>query len=445
MEPTGSGSDASRQVQVRFVTRLKPPLRVPPTSMAVPSHLTRLGLSEIVNLLLENSDPEHGNQPFDFLIDGELIRMPLDQFLMTKGISAEKVLEIEYVKAVVPRKQEDPCPHDDWVSAVDGSYSSFILTGCYDGLARIWEGGEVSECTHILEGHNGAITSAKFIEIGGVGTEMNFHVVTSSKDRLLRLWKCGSAQNRENPIRLGAYKIFPGHTSAVQSVAVSSSREMICSGSWDCSIKLWDAKDSEEDGDGNTISLKKRKVNSMTTEFKDAQSEGAATSTLMGHTQCVSAVTWPDPDVLYSASWDHSIRQWDVPSGKETWTMVCGKALNCLDIGGESSSLVAAGGSDPVLRIWDPRKPGSLAPIFQFSSHASWISACKWHPRSWFHLLSASYDGKVMLWDLRTAWPLAIMDSHQDKVLCADWWKGDSVVSGGADSKLRITSGIEIQ
>lgn len=54
MESTGSGSDASRQVQVRFVTRLKPPLRVPPTSMAVPSHLTRLGLSEIVNLLLEN-------------------------------------------------------------------------------------------------------------------------------------------------------------------------------------------------------------------------------------------------------------------------------------------------------------------------------------------------------------------------------------------------------
>ncbi|KAF3323379.1 ribosome biogenesis protein WDR12 isoform X1 [Carex littledalei] len=321
----------------------------------------------------------------------------------------------------------------------------FILTGCYDGLARIWEGGEVSECTHILEGHNGAITSAKFIEIGGVGTEMNFHVVTGSKDRLLRLWKCDAAENRENPIRVGAYKIFPGHTEAVQSVTVNSSREMICSGSWDCSIKLWDVKDSEEDGDGNTISLKKRKVNCMTTEFEDAQSEGAATSTLMGHTQCVSAVTWPDPDVLYSASWDHSIRQWDIPSGKETWTMVGGKALNCLDIGGESSSLVAAGGSDPVLRIWDPRKPGSLAPIFQFSSHASWISECKWHPRSWFHLLSASYDGKVMLWDLRTAWPLAIMDSHQDKVLCADWWKGDSVVSGGADSKLRITSGIEIE
>uniref|UniRef100_B9H0K0 Uncharacterized protein n=1 Tax=Populus trichocarpa TaxID=3694 RepID=B9H0K0_POPTR len=81
----------------------------------------------------------------------------------------------------------------------------------------------------------------------------------------------------------------------------------------------------------------------------------------------------------------------------------------------------------------------------EFSSHNSWISACKWHTKSLFHLLSAFYDGKVMLWDLRTAWPLVIIDSHEDKVLCADWWKGDSVISGGVDSKLCISSGISVQ
>ncbi|KAK9288506.1 hypothetical protein L1049_016965 [Liquidambar formosana] len=118
----------------------------------------------------------------------------------------------------------------------------------------------------------------------------------------------------------------------------------------------------------------------------------------------------------------------------------CGKVLNCLDIGGESSALIAAGGSDPILRIWDPRKPGTSAPVFQFSSHTSWISACKWHHKSWFHLLSASYDGKFLL-----HWPLSIIDSHQDKVLCADWWKADSVISGGADTKLCISSEISVQ
>ena len=37
-----------------------------------------------------------------------------------------------------------------------------------------------------------------------------------------------------------------------------------------------------------------------------------------------------------------------------------GKSLNCLDNGGEGSMLIAGGGSDPILRIWDPRKPGLL-------------------------------------------------------------------------------------
>ncbi|TYJ29689.1 hypothetical protein E1A91_A06G084200v1 [Gossypium mustelinum] len=46
---------------------------------------------------------------------------------------------------------------------------------------------------------------------------------------------------------------------------------------------------------------------------------------------------------------------------------------------------------------------GTPTPMFQFSSHSYWIPACKWHNTSPLYLLSSSYDGKVMLWDLRTA------------------------------------------
>ncbi|XP_010936314.1 ribosome biogenesis protein WDR12 homolog [Elaeis guineensis] len=440
MDTNGGSAEASRQIRVRFTTKLPPRLRVPTTSLAVPSNLTRMGLSEIVNHLLKNMDSEFQFQPFDFLVDGELIRMPLEQFLLAKGISAEKVLEVEYVRAVAPRKQEDPCLHDDWVSAVDGSNPSFILTGCYDGLARIWKGGAV--CTHIFEGHSGAITSASVINRKGVESGNSFYLATGSKDRSLRLWKFDAAEHVEHPLRIRAYKILKGHTASVQSISSSPSREMVCSGSWDCSIKLWNVKESEAEGD--TVSIKKRKLHSDAAEHEESQLEGTSTSTLVGHTQCVSSVVWPEAQTIYSASWDHSVRQWDVQTGNETWNMACGKALNCLDVGGESSALVVAGGSDPVLRIWDPRNPGTLAPIFQFSSHSSWVTACKWHVRSWLHLLSASYDGKVMLWDLRTAWPLATIDSHKDKVLTADWWKDDSIISGGADSKLCICSGIAI-
>ncbi|XP_078430207.1 transducin/WD40 repeat-like superfamily protein [Wolffia australiana] len=433
------GEETAMQLQVRFVTKLPPPLKVAARSIAVPVNLTRMGLSEIVNHILGGENSDHQPLPLDFLVGGELVRMPLDRFLLAKGISAEKVLEIEYIKAVIPRKQDEPYPHDDWVSAVDGSNKGFILTGCYDGFARIWKDGAV---THLLEGHNDAITSACIINKKDmIADEGTLCIGTASKDRSLRLWKICVDEPAKNPRKVEPSVILNGHTSAVQSISSGLSGDMLCSGSWDCSIKLWSAKEGDLEED--KVSLKKRKSGSDQLQG-ESQLEGSAVSTLNGHTQCVSSVVWAEPQSLYSASWDHSVRRWDISTGGNTWNMVCGKALNCVDVGGEGSALVAAGGSDPVLRIWDPRRSGNIAPVYQFSSHASWISSCKWHPKSWLHLMSTSYDGKAMIWDLRTAWPLAVINSHSDKVLCADWWGDDSVATGGADSKLFISAGISV-
>lgn len=43
----------ARRVQVRFITKLAPPLKVPNTAIAIPSDLTRFGLSSVVNNLLQ--------------------------------------------------------------------------------------------------------------------------------------------------------------------------------------------------------------------------------------------------------------------------------------------------------------------------------------------------------------------------------------------------------
>ncbi|GMP28691.1 hypothetical protein CsSME_00004135 [Camellia sinensis var. sinensis] len=438
MDINGDVEEFSRRIQVRFVTKLQAPFKVPSTSIAIPSNLTRMGLSAILNNLLQAGNADWKTEPFDFLINGELVRMSLEEFLLAKGISAEKILEIEYIKAVAPRKEEEPSLHDDWVSAVDGSNPGLILTGCYDGLGRVWKAAGL--CSHVLEGHSDAVTSVSVIKPKGMESSTDVSVATASKDRTLRLWKFGVDKSFDHPTKIRAYKILRGHNASVQCVAAQPAGDMVCSGSWDCRIKLWQTNELDKGGD--SVSIKKRKMDS---EDEESQSEGEAVSTLVGHTQCVSSVVWPQQETIYSASWDHSIRRWDVETGKDSLNMFCGKVINCLDVGGESSALIAAGGSDPILRIWDPRKPGTLAPVFQFSSHTSWISACKWHDKSWFHLVSASYDGKVMLWDLRTAWPLAVIDLHKDKVLCADWWKGDSVISGGADSKLCISSEISVR
>lgn len=427
--------DSMKQIQARFITKLEAPLKLPSITIAVPANATRIVLSEIVNKLLIDENEKHKPEPFDFLIDGELVRRSLERLLLAKGISAEKVLEIEYVKVVAPRKEEAPCLHDDWVSSIDGTDPRFILTGCYDKCARIWKHGAV--CTQVLEGHSREVMCVSILKTRGAENGY-VHIATGSKDKTLRLWKFDATKSVDLQ-KNSAYKILRGHTDSVMSISSAPSNDMICSGSWDSSIKLWKLNDSKEE---DSVEIKKRKLVSDTAE--KTQSEGLAASTFAGHTNCVSSVVWSDVETIYSASKDHSIRGWDVETGNCPFSLHFDKAVNFIDIGGEGSALIAAGSSDNILRVWDPRKPGSLAPIFQFSSHTSWITSCKWHPKSANHLVSSSLDSKVMLWDLRTAWPLAVIESHKDKVLSVDWWKDDSVVSGGADSKLCISSGIPV-
>lgn len=47
-----------------------------------------------------------------------------------------------------------------------------------------------------------------------------------------------------------------------------------------------------------------------------------ATTTLDGHTQCVGAVVWAESQTIHSASWDHSLRSWDVETSVNTTTLV---------------------------------------------------------------------------------------------------------------------------
>jgi len=47
-----------------------------------------------------------------------------------------------------------------------------------------------------------------------------------------------------------------------------------------------------------------------------------ASATFHGHTQVVGGIDWAERDTIYSASWDHSLRTWDVETAVATQTLV---------------------------------------------------------------------------------------------------------------------------
>jgi hypothetical protein len=53
-------------------------------------------------------------KPFDFLVNGELLRGTLEEAVLAGNVSAERVLEVEYLLAVLPPNQKQELPHADW-------------------------------------------------------------------------------------------------------------------------------------------------------------------------------------------------------------------------------------------------------------------------------------------------------------------------------------------
>lgn len=63
---------------------------------------------------------------FDFLINGELLRTPLDIHLSNKNVSSESNVVVEYMEATPSPEPMDCLIHDDWVSAIHSSGPWYI-------------------------------------------------------------------------------------------------------------------------------------------------------------------------------------------------------------------------------------------------------------------------------------------------------------------------------
>lgn len=113
-----------RQVPVILRTS-QATLSIPSIPYLVPTSWRRTQLSTLVNRLLQQdvaSDTSTRKAiPFDFIINGELLRTSIDKYLASKGLTEETTVEIEYIRSTLPPTYTAAFEHDDWVSGVDAS------------------------------------------------------------------------------------------------------------------------------------------------------------------------------------------------------------------------------------------------------------------------------------------------------------------------------------
>jgi len=409
-----------QELQIRLTTQLEL-YKVPDTTLSVAASICPIGLNSLVQGLLAEADLAKVSLEFEWLCQGELVRDRLCVHLAGRSdVTAETVIELEYVEKNKPPQPEASVNHDDWVSACRVS-GDFILTGCYDNTINIW--GVDGQKKLVIPGHNGPVKAVAWIERSDGGATF----VSTSHDQTANIWTWSRAANS-----IESVNACKGHERSVECVAVSQNKKYFATGSFDNTLKMWGASVENDELVEGESAVKKARGNTGKALTR------TPIQTLGGHKESVAAVAWAGEEELVSASWDHTIKIWDVELGGLKSELVGNKAFFSISYSPLSGSLLASG-ADRNVRIYDPRSSEGAVVKAMFTSHVGWVTSVCWSGDNINQFVSASHDSLVKMWDTRSyKTPLYDLKGHTDKVMCCDWATGGRIVSGGADNDMKI-------
>ncbi|MFH0900431.1 MAG: WD40 repeat domain-containing protein, partial [Pseudomonadota bacterium] len=247
------------------------------------------------------------------------------------------------------------------------------------------------------------------------------HLFSSGSDGTIRTWE----------IATGAMQVFGAqHQGPVWPVAMSPDGSLVASGGADSIVRLWE------------------------------RGSGKQQHALLGHRGAIARLAFhPSGRVLASSSFDATIRLWDAGTGGELGELTGHGSLPrglAFDRSGRS---LASAGIDMTVKLWDP------APFLQVAGgnqiidpgddrlgnppgHGSSCTCLSFSPDSML-VATGGIDRAVRIWDVRTGRQIRRLLGHASAVNdIAHSPDGRLIASAGSDKSVRLwdaTSGAELR
>jgi WD40 repeat protein len=274
-----------------------------------------------------------------------------------------------------------------------------------------------------LKGHSNWVDSVAYSPDGQT-------VASGSNDKTIKLWNVNTGN---------LLQTFEGHSKWVNSVAYSpdgqtlasgsndnSVGEVLASGSFDDTIKLWNVKTGKllQTLEGNSHS-----VNSVAYS-PDGQTLASGGS--ISYQELIRLKYSPD---LASGSYDQSIKLWNVKTGNLLQTLEGHSSwVNSVAYSPDGQT-VASGSRDSTIKLWNV-KTGKLLQTLE--GHSSSVKSVAYSPDGQT-LASGSYDQSIKLWNVKTGNLLQTLEGHSSWVNSVAYSPdGQTVASGSRDSTIKL-------
>ncbi|KAL3824778.1 hypothetical protein ACJIZ3_020807 [Penstemon smallii] len=251
----------------------------------------------------------------------------------------------------------------------------------------------------MLRGHSGAVTALHCVtkrevwDLVGDREDAGFFI-SGSTDCTIKIW---DPSLRGSELRA----TLKGHTRAVR--AISSDRGKVVSGSDDQSVLVWDKQTTQ-----------------LLEELKD-------------HDAQVSIVRMLSGERVLTASHDGTVKMWDVRTDTCVATVGrCSSAVLCMEYD-DSTGILAAGGREAVVNIWDIRAGRQMHKLL---GHSKWIRSIRMVGDT---VITGSDDWTARMWSVSQGTCDAVLACHDGPVLCVEYSMADrGIITGSNDGLLRF-------